>query len=164
MTGPLSRPLQRGREIRCRHFQHGILNNHICETVAYKDLGDRGGASTSDYAELELFVDQSMTLTSLHCRIAIHQGTLYLLVEHLATFVQVLATCLWPRWAKLLAMLLPGCGPNTAGRRVSRFSNGHKRSQEFSRRRRFQRFHLCQTADGSRDDTTLSRNSEYVLL
>ncbi|KAH8783111.1 hypothetical protein F5883DRAFT_537926 [Diaporthe sp. PMI_573] len=46
----------------------------------------------------------------------------------------------------------------------SGFFHGHKLSQEFSRRRRFQRFHMCQTANGSRDDITLSFTSRHVLL
>lgn len=41
------------------------------------------------------------------------------------------------------------------GTESSRFYNGHKLSQELSRRRWFQRFHMCQTTHGSRDDTTL---------
>lgn len=45
--------------------QHGILNNHICETSPHQDHGDREDVSSIDSAETELFVDESMTITSL---------------------------------------------------------------------------------------------------
>lgn len=45
--------------------QHGILNNHICETSPHQDHGDREDLSSSGSAETELFVDKSMTTTSL---------------------------------------------------------------------------------------------------
>lgn len=161
LTGPsLRRPKRDGQGMGkydvAISSQHGILNNHVRETSPHQVPGGREGVSIPDSAEDELFVDESMTTTSL--AFSGRATPKYTIPLGLGFFSPVsrysTQVCRHSGPGSLLRFFRD-VQPVIAGYQVLKLHNGHKLSQRFSRRRWFRRFHMSQTANGSRDDTTL---------
>lgn len=139
---PFRQPKREGQgdgELRCRHFQPtwDSQQSRLRDMAPPQDPGGREGVSTSDNAEDELFVRESMTTTSLDF------GQSCARVHY--TSCAGGSQPVFKYWRQLHRHGVPGCllcfdwmcAQSLLDAESSRLFSVHKLSQEFSRRRWF---------------------------
>lgn len=147
----------------------GFSRNHILRDIAPPGPCLQGRCQyscTGDSAGSELFVDESMTTTSPCSGKSYTRGILYLLAQPMS--MPVWCTRDRPMFTLALAACYTSSGMSAQSLLDAKVHMLLQRAQAIPgvfKTAAVPTFScVCQTARGSRDDTTLSANSEHVLL